>query len=236
MDKYMVENLQMKKLNLSHLNQMLALQKIVHDSIAEPSLCMKLNEKEMAELLVNDTGLTVGLFDGGKMIGFHAALIPGRRKDNLGYDLNLRDDVLKSIFHLEICLIHPNYCGKALQTKMSRWLVGQFQKRERFRYLCQTASPHNIASVKNTLAIGALIVQLKAMYGGFERYIFFQDIKTPFTVDTTTKLEVSLKDKHIQQQLLAEGFVGYELNKKDGELMLSLAKLKTGTIPYKFKY
>lgn len=229
----MVENFRMEKLTLAHLEQMMQLQQIVHQSIADPSLCVQLTVEEMKELLVDDTGLTVGIFHNDQLIGFHSALIPSKREDNLGYELNLQEDVLDDIFHLEICLVHPHFRGKALQAKMSSWLIRQFQLSDRFRYLCETAAPHNFGSVKNTLAIGAYIVQLKRMYGNYERYIFFQDIKQPLAIDETTKVEVQMNDKNNQQQLFAKGYVGYQMVNKDGEHKLLFAKLQHGNIPYK---
>lgn len=235
MDKDIVENLRLRKLTPSDLKQILQLQQIVHDFLDDKSLCVILKVEEIEELLVDETGLTVGMFHDDKLIGFHSALIPGKRNDNLGYELNLRDDVIDLIFHLEICLIHPNYRGYALQTKMSRWLIEQLQQNERSRYLCETAAPHNYGSVKNTLAIGALIVQLKRMYGGLDRYIFFQDLKSPLKINEATKREVLLKDTNVQEQLFLEGYVGYEIIKHHGELILLVAKLENNTLPYKLE-
>lgn len=190
----------------------------------DETLYIPLTEEEL-EYIFKNNGMMVGVFINDELVGYHSVLFP-TVEDNLGKDIGLTKKQQELVFHLEAAFIVPEYRGNSLQKVLSYALIALIKEKQSYRYLCETVSPTNISSIKNTLEINTLIVNLKYKYGGQLRYIFFQDILTPVTVDKSHSVTISIDDVESQMALLGNGHYGYELLIRDSEFYLSFAKIK----------
>ncbi|WLR52726.1 GNAT family N-acetyltransferase [Bacillus tianshenii] len=214
---------EMRKLGTEHLEEIETLQQTVIAEMPIKEYCDALSQQELLNVL-GERGLTLGVFVEGKCVGFHAVLFPGLDEENLGYDWGLDSKQLMQAAHLEIVLIYPEYRGNGLQQLMAKELLEMLNKMENIRYVFETVHPLNTPSVKNTLKHDVVIVELKEKYQGTLRYIFMQDLQQPILIDEASVVEVRQEDITKQQQLLKNGYVGFDLIKSGDKVNVLFAK------------
>ena len=92
--------------------------------------------------------------------------------------------------------------------------MGEVDK-TRFRYICTTVAPFNIASLKDKFAHGLQIVSLKMKYGNMLRYILLKDLSQVSTEASTSESRyIPMANTEEQQQLLENGWIGTYYRKK----------------------
>lgn len=220
------KNLVMERLTPEHIEDIDCLQQIVKQSLDDPDQLVPLTDQELRDIVHEDTGMTVGVFNtSDELVGMHAALYPGRTEGNLGYALEMSEEEVDQVFHLEISFIHPAYRGKALMVKMCQWLLQHVKLEGRYRYACATISPLNIGSIKNTMLSGNVVVDLQLKYGGLERYILFQDLTHPYRYQEQMTKHISIQeDRFAPVPYLEQGYVGTAIEKKGQDLVMVMQK------------
>src|SRR5690606_9485680 len=94
---------------------------------------------------------------------------------HLGIDAGVPITELSTVIYSEISNVDPHFRGNNLQVLLGEILMQEVD-RQRFRYVCTTVAPFNIASLKDKFAHGMEIVALKVKYGDLLRYILMKDL------------------------------------------------------------
>lgn len=110
-----------------------------------------------------------------KIVGSFVIRYPAEAEDNLGLDIDLPDDELGKVVHMESAVVLPEYRGNHLQRKMLAFAETLIDKNKYCHFLA-TASPSNPASCKTFENSGYTSVLTKEKYGGLIRNIYRKDV------------------------------------------------------------
>lgn len=208
-----------KFLTIEDIPQILSLQKQIIDALPDKATLQPLSVEEFTSILI-EKELMIGLYDQDQLIACRAMLIPKvGHEDHLGPDANLTGEELNQVIHSEISMVHPNYRGQGLQTKMGKMLFANID-RSRFRYIMATVAPFNIPSLKDKLTLGMHIIDLKEKYRGKLRYILFKDLEAESLTMPSQQNEgiwIPMAETERQQQLFASGKKGIAIKQIDEE-------------------
>lgn len=210
-------------LDISHLSQIMDLQEYVVNILKNHESFCALTISEVKRIF-NGEGMIAGALIGKKLIGFCAMYFPGIETDNLGRDLGLPNSDLPKVAHLEAAVIHPEYRGNALQTKLFLFMIEKIGCNGEYRYLCATVAPGNYPSMKSMFNLNLNIVKLKPKYGNKLRYIFLQDMKKPIQADNKNIIQVKSTDVTRQTEFLNSGYCGVNLMCTDNIIKVLYAK------------
>lgn len=112
--------------------------------------------------------------DGNRVAAVFDILHPGLQSFNYGYDLDLSEEELLHVIHMDTSAVHPDYRGLGLQRKMVYAAEQEYCGKGRRILLC-TVHPENRYSLNNMLKQGFQIQKRVEKYGS-ERYILRKDI------------------------------------------------------------
>lgn len=196
------------------------LQREVVDALDNKEILQPLSISEL-DYILRGNGLMIGVFDEDKLIACRALLTPESTEDeHLGLDVGARD--LTRVLYQEVSIVHPAYRGRGLQQQMAQWVMAHVD-RSAYDWVCATVMPYNIASLKDKFAQRMYVHALKLKYGGKLRYVFGKQLghDRVFTEDPVT---VRMGDTVMQQQLLAEGYVGVEMRPAGDDWLVTYKK------------
>ena len=148
------------RLTVDQLDEILTLQRKVIESLSTGSFLQPLTEEEFTYIL-NGKGLMIGAYYKEQLIAFRAMLEPELDEEHLGKDAGLPRDEWPLVLYSEISNVDPDFQGNGLQVLLGKVLMKEVDQ-ERFRYICTTVAPFNIASLKDKFAHGMQIVALKS--------------------------------------------------------------------------
>lgn len=111
----------------------------------------------------------------GECIGSFLVHIPGMNEENLGHDIDLNENELPYVAHMESTVVHPDFRGQGLQGKMLT-LAEELIDSKHFYYLMATVDPDNQASLHTFLKHGYQIRKIKKKYGGLNRCILYKKL------------------------------------------------------------
>lgn len=197
------------------LPAILTLQDEVIQSLTESSFLQPLSTDEFLHILT-DHGVMLGAFHEGELIAFRALLIPNPDEaDHLGEDAGLSKAERPQVIYSEISNVKPSFRGNSLQKILGEFIIEGVDT-ERFRYVCATVAPFNIASLLDKFALGLQIVALKEKYEGLLRYILLRDFEEQKQVGKEVRF-IPMDHIEEQQVLLEEGWRGTTLEKRENE-------------------
>ncbi|MGE5417364.1 MAG: N-acetyltransferase family protein [Acidobacteriota bacterium] len=203
--------LELLDLDSSWFDKVVTLQRTVIEDLMDHSMFYPLMPGEI-ERLLDGQGMSVGMVDSkGELVGYSAAYFPGKTQHNLGLDLGIAEEQLDQVVHLEVSMVDPDHRSMGLQKMMYQYLLEQIKVLAKYRYVSSTVSPWNLSSLAGTLSLSLLIACLKPKYYGYWRYIFYQDLLEPVTIDPGQIEITGLNDIDRQQQLLDQGHYGFEM-------------------------
>ena len=101
---------------------------------------------------------------------------PKDSEDNLGRDINLPEEELDKVVHMETAVVLPEYRGSGLQKKMLDYAEKLIDV-NKYNVFLATVSPKNPASFKTFEKAGYSHVLTKEKYGGLERRIYMKRVK-----------------------------------------------------------
>lgn len=162
---------------------------------------------------IRKKGRIIGITSENTLIAYRILSFPGSDHDNLGIDLELPENELHRVAHLEFFVVHPEYRGNALQLKTlpaAMSILHDFG----YEHLCATVSPRNYPAVSNLLKGGFVIKELKEKYGGKLRYILYQNLNIPINHEIEHTITVTSTDIEGQKKALMQGYYGYKARKK----------------------
>ena len=99
---------------------------------------------------------------------------PHMAQDNLGRDVNLPEDKLETVVHMDSAVVLPEYRGHHLQERMLRYAENLIDKKS-YHYFIATVSPNNPASYLSFERSGYSLVVTKEKYGGLLRRIYMKE-------------------------------------------------------------
>ncbi|MEI6157058.1 MAG: hypothetical protein WCP87_01675 [Atribacterota bacterium] len=202
-------------LNELSLPQVLDLQERVVGTMTDPDMLESLSPQEFLTILQGG-GVAAGMLVGDQLVAFLATLFPGKRKENLGHDIDLPEEALPLVVHFESSFVHPNYVGNNLQIRLSEIVLDKVKSFQSYRYLLGTVSPRNYHCLKTVFAIPALVIRLEWKYQNRLRFIFFQDLVSPRVLDPDSERAVVMTDLKRQLKLMEQGYCGFRLDKGEG--------------------
>lgn len=193
----------------------LSLQDEVIKSLTEPTFFQSLSKEEYTHILKGH-GKIIGAFFEGELVAFRALLIPEiDDPEHLGIDANLSHESLKEVIYSEISSVKPSFRGNRLQQLLGEVILNQIDQKK-FRYVCATVAPFNIASLLDKFSHGLEIVALKEKYGGVLRYIFLKDYARTEQKEKAL-IDVRMGEIKEQQSLLEKGWRGVGIVERDNE-------------------
>ncbi len=135
------------------------------------------DNEEYLQHLLDDHGFILLAFpdNGTALAGFFMVKFPGLSEDNLGHHLGFSKDKLMQCVHMDSCVVHPEYRGYHLQSRMASWAEQQI-KQMPYHYLLGTIHPDNYYSLNSMLRCGYLVVKETYLYGGLPRAIILKEI------------------------------------------------------------
>lgn len=225
-EKHILRNgteITIRQLAPEQLQQILALQEKVIAALTTNAILQPLSEEEFLFLL-NGKGQMIGAYDEDRLIAFRAMLVPENDDEHLGIDAGLAEEELHRVLYSEISNVDPAYRGNGLQQLLGKIIFGQVDT-NRYRYICTTVAPFNIASLKDKFAQGMHIVSLKLKYGGKLRYVLMKDLQqSPLENGPIDSRQLSMSDTEGQQRLLADGWIGTAMEQQNGEWVVDYQK------------
>lgn len=208
----------------NNIEEILNFQHEVLSTLENSEVCVYLSEFEVREIL-NGLGIMVGIYVNNTLAAYGTSLFPGEREDNLGRDINLTDEELMKVAHLESVAVHPAYRGNSLQMKIAHYLIKKVNEDGRCNYLMNTISPYNLPSLKITISLGFIIRKLYIKYGGVLRYLLFNDLRSPVKIDKETIITVMASDLEKQKELLQMGYYGISFEKTSDSANILFGKM-----------
>lgn len=112
--------------------------------------------------------------DDTRLAAIFTILHPGLQSHNYGYDLDLSEEELQLVIHMDTAAVHRDYRGLGLQGKMVQMAEKELSGKGR-KILLSTVHPENRFSLNNMLRLGYEIQKRVNKYGS-ERYILRKEI------------------------------------------------------------
>ncbi len=210
----------MAYLTMEHIDQVLALQQEVYESMDDRQKFVPDPRRFFEEVALRDgKGRMIGVFVEGEMIAARSISFPGLSYENLGWELNLDDEDLKRVCHLEASMVRTDFRGNHLQGVMLKPPMEFLQQAGYCMVLC-TVSPFNYPSLKNVMDAGLVIRDVKVRggtYGGKLRFLLALNLCRPVHPTYTDLCTVQNTDVTVQKSLLSLGYAGYVLQKLPGK-------------------
>jgi len=167
-------NFQIEFLDRASIPDLIRLQKAVAAALPSPELFI-LHGEDYFQDIFNLPRTAIGAFCQGRLIAYCFINIPGPSPQNLGRDLNLPDEELSRVAHLQAAAVHPDYRGHGLQKRLMLECLTTIEDMG-YRHVCCTVSPNNPVSLKNILSCGLMISALRPKSFGWCRYIMHKDL------------------------------------------------------------
>ena len=123
----------------------------------------------------NGLGYKAVVKDSGVVAGGFIVSLPGMKEENLGRDIELAEEELGKVAHMESVAILPSYRGNGLQYAMMQQGEADLKKMG-YRYLMCTVHPDNLYSKNNVIRQGNEVVLTKEKYGGYIRDILLKKL------------------------------------------------------------
>ena len=219
------KEIEIRHLTVKNLNKIFLLQSNVIDALTTESFLQPLSEEEFTTIL-NGKGFMIGAYYNDKLIAFRAMLEPELDDEHLGKDAGLPESEWPLVLYSEITNVNPKFRGNNLQVLLGEIILGEVDK-TRFRYICTTVAPFNIASLKDKFAHGLEIVSLKMKYGNLLRYILLRDLTQVSTELYTLESQyILMADTGKQQQLLENGWIGTYIEKRNDDWFVRYDKIE----------
>ncbi|HOO54359.1 MAG TPA: GNAT family N-acetyltransferase [Methanothrix sp.] len=168
--------------------------------------------KEVLKGLLNNGDTAMGVVISEELVGFCIIHLPGLEQGNLGRDIEMSEEDLNTVAHIQFIFVHPDYWGYSIQNKLIKHVLNIVTDAGCRHVLC-TISPKNYYSLYNTLQWGFSIREIKEKYGGLLRYILCKNISIDVNPRWHEIVTINRSDIEGQKRLLEEGFQGFDVSK-----------------------
>lgn len=207
----------MKRLNRSHLAEIMTLQQIIVGNLRRPDMLAAFSCDFMKNHL-DRQGFVIGVLVENRLIAFRNVYYPSRddREWNLGYDMGFDDEARCRVANLQMVCVHPDYRGNGLAFKMNRVALYLLRELGLRQEVCATVSPFNVWNIPVLLNSGFHIRALKFKYGGKLRYVVHQNLHHPCACFERSVLRVPCDDLQRIEALLRTGHFGVAIDRVEG--------------------
>ena len=161
---------ELKVLNISYLDKIMELQKIIIDGLENKELYADTEREEFEEYIKKNGKILGCVTEDDELIAMGVYAKKGYDKSNYGYDIGLENEELLKIGQIESTVVKDEYRGNKLQKIICEELE-KIAVKEDTKILCATASPYNEFSVNTFKSLGYEIKKDKLKYGGLRRYV-----------------------------------------------------------------
>lgn len=211
-------------LAMKNMKQIISLQEIVLESLADKDVLQPLTLEEF-QYIFEGNGLMIGAFIDEQLIAFRALLVPPIDVHHLGRDIGLEEEELETVIYQEISCVNPEYQGNRLQQTLGILIMQELVTSNKpFKYICCTVAPFNIPSLKDKFAQGMEIAALKEKYGDRLRYVFVKELGEERSRDWQEINSLQMADTIGQQNLLEDGWRGFQLENREGEYWVDFGR------------
>jgi hypothetical protein len=212
---------EMKFLNAGSLADLLELQNVIAANLPCPEIFMLHDDLYLREILRHERSV-IGVTTEEGLIAFSIIRIPGIAHDNLGRDINLPEEELSKVAHLQAAAVHPAYRGNGLQRKLTFAHLDAIEEMG-YEHVCCTVSPKNPVSLRNYLSCGLVIEGLRPKMQGWWRFILHKNIRRDNCTDLEGAVDMNesgkqkeerrirISDIEGQLDLLRRGFKGFKI-------------------------
>ncbi len=152
---------------LSDLNMVLTLNRSVYELLEDKTL-LRLNSTEMIASCLAEPNVTMGAWDGNKLVAIGILYVPQVEEEDLSHYV---ENAVFPAANQKLYLVDAAYRGQGLQRKIIR-LIEDVARQKGFAMLCTTIAPHNKFSINNFVAEGYAYSTTVVKYGGLERSIY----------------------------------------------------------------
>lgn len=164
------ETLRIRHCTLQDLNDIMTLQEAIDKGMNEHTWFVTTSREENTVFL-SEPNAIIGIYDDAKLIAYGSVGFPGKKKDNLGWDLEWPEEKVLRCATLDTIVVAPDYRGLGLQRKIIELCVKHARQIIPDCTILTTICPDNIYSLRNGLTCGFEILTRKQKYGGYDRYI-----------------------------------------------------------------
>jgi hypothetical protein len=212
----------MKFLNAGSLADLLELQNVIAANLPCPEIFMLHDDLYLREILRHKRSV-IGVTTEEGLIAFSMIRIPGLAHDNLGRDINLPEEELSKVAHLQAAAVHPAYRGNGLQRKLTFAHLDVIEEMG-YEHVCCTVSPKNPVSLSNYLSCGLVIEGLRPKMQGWWRFILHKNIRRDNCTDMEGAVDMNVSGKQKEESririsdiegqldLLRRGSKGYKIS------------------------
>ncbi len=207
-----VKDFVMKRLDESHLQEIMAIQQVIIDHLQHPDMLASFSYDFMKAHL--DThGFIIGILVENRLIAFRNVYFPSENDPawNLGFDLGFDCRTRNRVANLQMICVHPDFRGNGLAEKMNCVALRLLREHETRNEVCATVSPYNVWNIRILLNSGFCIRAVKSKYGGKLRYIVHQDLHHPKLCFEDSIVRVRHNDMEHIEMLLQAGYVGVSM-------------------------
>ena len=215
---------EMKFMRADSVPDLMSLQSVIAANLPCPEIFMLHNEKYLREAFQLERSV-IGITTEEGLIAYSIIRIPGLADDNLGRDINLPQEELPKVAHLQAAAVHPAYRGNGLQRKLAAAHLRVIMDLG-YEHVCCTVSPKNPISLRNILSCGLMIEGLRPKMNGWWRYILHKNILHANLIDREgsvdrdiseavqesesyrNEIKIPISDIEGQLELLKIGFKG----------------------------
>lgn len=134
------------------------------------------DDEDFVKSHIKDEGFILKAVIEEVLAGFLTVRYPKRAEDNLGVYLQLPDDEMMQVAHMETAAVRPEYTGRGIQKRLMERGEEVVRETSCCHYLMATAHPENVYSVNNISKLGYEVVAEDMKYGGMPRYVFCKKI------------------------------------------------------------
>lgn len=109
------------------------------------------------------------------LAGIFMVTFPGLTEENLGWDLNFKEDMLLQTAHMDTAVILPAYRGNGLQGRLMQKAEADLKQAGYSCLLC-TIHPDNQYSMNNAIKLGYRVAKSTVKYHGLPRNILSKEL------------------------------------------------------------
>jgi len=222
------KSLEMRFLDESSLPDIAALQSLVVSALPEIEIFISHDEDYLRQIFQTDFSV-LGVRAEEKLVAYSIIRYPGMGKDNLGRDLNLPDEDLKNLAHLQAIAVHPHFRGCGLQRELAAAHL-QVLEDSGCEHICCTVSPKNPVSLKNLLSCGFRVRALNPKFAGWWRYILYKRVNRSSgslkKAASEEEIEIDRWNINGQRELIRKGYEGYRVGKTGDNLQVFYQKIE----------
>lgn len=218
---------EMKLLNINHLEEIVDLHGRIIKELKNPQLCITITSEEFQRML-GYQGMMFGVFVEKEMVAFRGIFFPEDLEENLGPIMGLKKRELHQVAHLEITNVVSHYRGNGLQKKMLMIALERLRQMKVYHHIFSIASPYNYHSIQNLFSMNMYLINIKEMYGGRLRYIFYKNLFEPAFLDLNHLQIIDLDNIVGQKKLIDKGYAGFKINNGNkGNALIFAQRLDT---------